>query len=84
MPSKLKKKKGKRGGKNATPPNFNQPAFSATSSNREIAKKKVKQQLQVQGITGADQGNAMNRGKLTLDSAGNYTFRTDAYSKADG
>lgn len=84
MPSKLKKEKGKRGGKNATPPNFNQPAFSATSSNREVAKKKVRLQLQVQGITGADQGNAMTRGKLTLDSAGNYTFRTDAYSKADG
>ena len=84
MPSKLKKKKGKRGGKNATPPNFNQPAFSATSSNREIAKKKVMLQLEVQGISGIDKSQAMSRGKLTLDSAGNYTFRTDAYSKADG
>ena len=84
MPSKLKKKKGKRGGKNATPPNFNQPAFSATSSNREIAKKKVMLQLEVQGISGIDKSKAMSRGKLTLDSAGNYTFRTDAYSKADG
>jgi len=84
MPSKLKKKKGKRGGKNTTAPNFNQPAFSATSSNREVAKKKVMMQLEVQGISGIDKSKAMNRGKLTLDSAGNYTFRTDAYSKADG
>ncbi len=81
MPSKLKKKKGKRGGKNTTPPNFNQPGFSATSSNREVAKKKVMQQLEVQGISGADKLNAMNRGKLTQDASGNYIFSTDAYSK---
>ena len=77
----LRKKSKKKSKKPTTPPNFNQPAFSAKSSNREVAKKKVRQQLQVQGITGADKGKAMNRGKLTQDASGNYTFRTDAYSK---
>ena len=40
-------------------------------------------QLERQGISGADKLNAMNRGKLTQDSSGNYIFRTDAYSKAE-
>ena len=79
--SKLKNGK-RRKGKNSTPPNFNQPAFEAKSSDRETAKKKVMNQLERQGITGADKLNAMNRGKLTMDTSGNYIFRTDAYSSA--
>ena len=77
----LRKKSKKKSKKPTAPPNFNQPAFSAKSSNREVAKKKVMMQLEVQGISGADKANAMNRGKLTQDASGNYTFRTDAYSK---
>ena len=78
----LRKKKKKKSKKPTTPPNFNQPAFSAKSSNREVAKKKVMMQLEVQGISGADKLNAMNRGALTQNSStGQYTFKTDAYSK---
>jgi len=79
--SKLKNGKRRRG-KDSTPPNFNQPAFEAKSSDRETAKKKVMNQLERQGISGADKLNAMNRGKLTMDASGNYIFRTDAYSSA--
>ena len=79
----LRKKKNKKSKKPTTPPNFNKPNFEGTSPNRETAKKKVMAQLERQGIAGADKLNAMNRGKLTQDSSGNYIFRTDAYSKAD-
>jgi len=79
--SKLKNGKRRRG-KNSTPPNFNQPAFEASATDRETAKKKVMAQLERQGIKGADKLNAMNRGKLTQDASGNYIFRTDAYSSA--
>ena len=75
-----KKKKSK---KNTTPPNFNKPTFEATSTSSETAKKKVMAQLEQQGISGKDKANAMERGKLTQDSSGNYIFRTDAYSKAE-
>ena len=77
----LRKKKKKKSKKPTTPPNFNKPSFEATSQNREVAKKKVMQQLEVQGISGADKLNAMNRGKLTQKASGEYIFRTDAYSK---
>lgn len=80
--SKLKNGK-KRKGKDATPPNFNQPGFQATSADRSIAKKKVSSKLDRAGITGADKLNAMSRGKLTQDASGNYTFSTDAYSNAE-
>ena len=63
--SKLKNGKRRRG-KDSTPPNFNQPAFEAKSSDRETAKKKVMAQLERQGISGADKLNAMNRGKHRL------------------
>ena len=79
----LRKKKNKKSKKPTTPPNFNKPNFEASSVSRETAKKKVMSQLERQGISGADKLNAMNRGKLTQDSSGNYIFRTDAYSKAD-
>jgi len=79
----LRKKKKKKPKKSTTPPNFNKPNFEATSVSRETAKKKVMSQLERQGISGADMLNAMNRGKLTQDSSGNYIFRTDAYSKAE-
>jgi hypothetical protein len=74
-----KRKKPK---KQSTPPNFNQPGFKASSISRETAKKMVSHKLSVQGITGADLGNAMNRGKLTQNSAGKYTFSTNAQSPA--
>ena len=79
----LRKKKNKKSKKSTTPPNFNKPNFEATSPSRETAKKKVMAQLERQGISGADKLNAMNRGKLTQASSGNYIFRTDAYSKAE-
>jgi len=82
MPSKLKRKK-RNPGNTTTPPNFNQASFQASSSSREVAKKKVMSQLEREGISGADKLNAMRRGKLTQDSTGNYIFKTDAYSKAD-
>ena len=79
----LRKKKNKKSKKNTTPPNFNKPNFEGTSPSRETAKKKVMAQLERQGISGKDKANAMERGKLTQDSSGNYIFRTDAYSKAE-
>jgi len=79
----LRKKKNKKSKKSTAAPNFNKPNFEATSTSRETAKKKVMSQLERQGISGADKLNAMNRGKLTQDSSGNYIFRTDAYSKAE-
>jgi len=82
MASKLKGRK-KNKGKSTTPPNFNKPAFEGKSMDRNIAKKKVRAQLERQGITGLDASDAMKRGKLSQDSSGNYIFRTDAYSKAD-
>jgi|9_EtaG_2_1085328.scaffolds.fasta_scaffold16459_3 hypothetical protein len=80
---KALKKKKKKGG---TPVDFSKgvkPSFSGKSMSRETAKKKVISQLEKQGITGSDQRKAMQRGKLTMDSSGNYSFKTDAYSKAD-
>ena len=74
-------KKGRTKKKKGTPVNYNTPGFSARSIDREIAKKKVISQLERQGITGADKLNAMNRGKLTQDASGAYSFRTDALSK---
>ena len=72
-------KKGRTGRKKAAV-DYNKPGFCARSTDREIAKRKVMSQLERQGITGADKLNAMNRGKLTQDASGTYSFKTDAMS----
>mgnify|MGYP003646295764 CR=1 FL=1 len=68
---------------NSKPVNYNVPGFSATSTQRETAKKMVMSKLEKQGLKGKDKLDAYNRGKLTQNqSTGKYTYSTNAMSVA--
>ena len=83
MKAITKKKKKKKGKKESAKIDYNTPAFSAGSMDRNIARKKFYSNLKSAGLTGTDLSNAVDRAKLTQDSSGRYKYTTDAYSKVD-